>query len=56
MVPIYEWDSIVSRLQSHYEETVQFFATQGPGVLGTHLINLGWMKGRSKKQKEKIYC
>ena len=42
MTPSYAWGSIVSRLQSHYEETVYF---QFPGLPATHLIDLGGVKG-----------
>ena len=44
MAPFYRWGSIVSRLQSHYEESL-FFTTQFPGIPGTHLINLKRTKG-----------
>ena len=36
--------STALRLQSHYEETVCFFATKFPEIPGTHLINLERMK------------
>ena len=38
----YGWGSTVSRLQSHYQETVYF---SFPGLPGTCLINLGSAKG-----------
>ena len=40
MYPFYELSSTISRLQSHYEETVYFFLTKSPGGPGTHLIDL----------------
>ena len=42
MTPSYGRVSAVSRLQSHYEETVYF---QFPGLPGTHLIDVGRVKG-----------
>ena len=53
MAPFHGWGSAVSRLQSHYQEMVQFllpgdgllFTIQFLGVPGTQLIDLGRMKG-----------
>ena len=45
MAPFYGWDSISSRPQSRYEETVYFLPLSPSGILGTQLINHGWMKG-----------
>ena len=44
MAPFYGWGSTISRIQSLYEEKVNF-TTQFPGVSGTHLIDLGRTKG-----------
>ena len=50
MAPFYGKSSTVSD-QSHYEDslllqfTTQSVSPQAPGVPGTHLINLGRMKG-----------
>ena len=38
MTPSNGWGSTVSRLQSHYDDTVYF---QFLGLSGTHLIDLG---------------
>ena len=37
----YGLGSSVSRLQSHYEETVYFLPLKSPGVMSTRLIDLG---------------
>ena len=42
--PFYWWDSAVSRLQSHYKESL-LFTTQYQVVSGTHWIHLRNMKG-----------
>ena len=43
MAPFYGWGSTVSRLQSHYEESL-LFTTKSTGGHGTHLIDLGGRK------------
>ena len=45
MVPFHGWGSIVSRLQNHYEETVNFLPPSPQEDPDTHLIDLGMMKG-----------
>ena len=41
MVPFHGEGSTVSRLQSHYEETILFLTTKSVGVLGTYLVDFG---------------
>ena len=44
MAPFYGWGSTISRLQSYYEVSL-LFTTQSRGVPGTHIIDLGKIKG-----------
>ena len=44
MAPFYGWDSTASRLQPLRGGSL-LFTTQFPEILGTHFIDLGWMKG-----------
>ena len=45
MAPFCGWDSASSRPQSHYEKAVYFPRKKFPEIPGTHLMDLGIMKG-----------
>ena len=44
MAPFYQWDSAASRIQPLRGDSL-LFATKTLGIPGTHLIDLGRMKG-----------
>ena len=49
--PFYGSSSTVSRIHSHYKQTVLFFTFTSPGVPGTHFINLKRMKAESTLER-----